>query len=157
MTIAIHERAMTVSDQAKSSAGSGVFVVQVLFQGGWLTAALLAAFPCFAWYGHAASGMIGVTAAALAGIVCLVAGWAALFAVGATRGGPNAVSGMLLATGFRLGLPLAVGLIVQTSGSPLASARFFAMLMVYYLVMLLVETPLSLRLVRSGEESWKAS
>lgn len=141
----------------KSSEGPVAFVAHVFFLGGWLTAALLAAFPCFAWYGHAANGMIGVAAAAVSGFACLVAGWAALFAVGATRGGPNAVSGTLMATGFRFGLPLAVGLIVQTSGSPLAETRFFAMLMVYYLLMLLVETPLSLRLLRSGEESWKAS
>lgn len=141
----------------KSSAASSHVVGQVLLQSGWLTAAFLAAFPFFAWYGYATSGKIGVVAAALSGLVCLIAGWAALLAVGATRGGPSAVGGMLVATLVRLGLPLGIGLMVQASGSPLASARFFAMLLVYYLLLLLVETPLSLRLIRSGEESKKAS
>jgi hypothetical protein len=53
---------------------------------------------------------------------------------------------------FRMGLPLVAGLALDGAGGPLASAGVFAMVLVFYMLALAVETPLSLQLLRSGND-----
>jgi len=63
------------------------------------------------------------------------------------HGPNNAVTGMFLAMAVRTGLPLGVGIfLAQAIGGPLARAQVFGMILVYYLITLIVETILAIRL-----------
>ena len=61
----------------------------------------------------------------------------------------KAVTNILLAIFFRTGLPLGAGFLLQGAGGELAQAGVFGMILCYYLVALLVETILSVRLIGS--------
>ena len=50
---------------------------------------------------------------------------------------------------FRMGVPLVVGLILDRRGGPLSEAHVFGMIVAFYLITLIVETWLALRLVAS--------
>jgi hypothetical protein len=94
--------------------------------------------------------MNGLWAAVVAGGICWLGAMAALLLVGLMRGGPQVVHGTLLGMLFRMGLPLAAGLLLTVRGGPLADAGVFGMIVVYYLIGLLVETLLSVSLVGSS-------
>jgi hypothetical protein len=115
-----------------------------------LSAALLLAFPGFAWFGYCRSGAAGLLAAVVAGAVCWFGALAALVVVGLMRGGPQVLHGVLLSMFFRMGLPLVAGITLSQAGGPLAEAGVFGMIVVYYLIGLFVETLLSVRLVGSS-------
>lgn len=117
----------------------------------WTCAALsLAIFlvaPAFVWYGHAQSQVNGVLAAAIAGGICWLGGTLALVAAyWANRQGLG-IHGALLGMFFRMGLPLIGGLALQKLFPVLAEAKLFSYVLGFYLIMLVVETLLSLRLI----------
>ncbi|MFV1965275.1 MAG: hypothetical protein ACC628_07605 [Pirellulaceae bacterium] len=112
-----------------------------------LSGAMLLAFPGFAAYGHARHGTIGVYAAATAGAICWAGALGALVLAGLLQGGPHAIHATLLGTFFRMGGPLIAGLLMNQTGGPLAEAGVFGMIVGYYLVGLVVETLLSVRLI----------
>ncbi len=62
----------------------------------------------------------------------------------------NAVSGILLAMLVRMGLPLAVLVLMQQQNSPLLGAGFMGLLVLNYLVALPLETLMSLQLLRGS-------
>jgi len=111
------------------------------------SAAMVLAFPAFAAFGFSRSGGTGVAAAAVAGGVCWAGALTALLLMGALRSGPKVVYATLLGTFFRLGVPLIAGLALNYQGGLLAEAGVFGMIVGYYLVGLIVETLLSVRLV----------
>lgn len=117
---------------------------------GWLTLWMAAAFPVFAAIGYWHSGRWGVVACAVAGGVCWAAALASLFLLCLLRGSAYVPHAFLLGMLFRVGLPLAAGMILSRPGSPLADAGVFGMMVAYYLVGLFVETLLSVRLVNSS-------
>ena len=112
-----------------------------------LTAVLLAAWPAFAWFGHHNHGAAGLQASVVAGVVCWIGASAALFLVALLQG-PLAVHGTIAGIFFRMWLPLGTGVLLDNMNRPLAEAGVFGMILLYYLVALAVEMPLSLRLVR---------
>jgi hypothetical protein len=57
------------------------------------------------------------------------------------------VQGILVAMIFRMGLPLAAGVVITQQNEPLARAGLFAMILALYFVALVVETALSLKFV----------
>jgi hypothetical protein len=63
---------------------------------------------------------------------------------------------ILLGTLFRTGLPLVVGFALHRAGGELARAGVFGMILCYYLVALLVETVLSVRVIGSHRTVAKA-
>ncbi len=63
----------------------------------------------------------------------------------------NAVSGVLLAMLIRLGLPMAVMLVMQQMQSPLLEAGFLGLLILNYLVALPLETLMSLKFLRESD------
>jgi hypothetical protein len=116
------------------------------------------AFPVVAWFAHGQHGEDGVKAAALAAGICWVGAMIALLLVGLFRASHNQmVSATLLGMFFRMGLPLMTGLMLTRAGGPLAEAGLFGMILVFYLVGLLVETILSVRLLGSSQRVAKTS
>ena len=122
-----------------------------------LTVALLVSFPAFALFGYTQHGMVGVVAAAVAGGVCWMGGLLALLLVGLVRGREQMVHATLLGMLFRTGLPLITGIVLTRAGGPLAEAGVFAMILVYYLIGLSIETVLSVRLIGAAQHVAKAS
>ena len=122
-----------------------------------LTAALLLVFPVFAYFGYSRHAMNGVAAAGVAGTVCWLGGLASLLMIGMFRG-QAAINATLLGMVFRTGLPLVVGVTLSELGGTLAQAGVFGMILGYYLVALVIDTLLSVRLVGSAKQSFgKAS
>ena len=112
-----------------------------------LTGVTLVALPIFGWVGYSASGIVGVWAAAAAAGVCWFGATIALVLVGVSQVAKQAVSRVLAGMVFRMGLPLVVGLILDRRGGPLSEAHVFGMMVAFYLLTLVVETWLALRLV----------
>ena len=117
-----------------------------------LVAAFAIAFPAFAYYGHHAHGQAGLAAAAVAAVVCLGAGLVALTFLALFREPQQAVSGVGLAMLFRMAIPMVVGIFLTKHGGPLAEAGVLGMIVGFYLVGLLVETLLAVRLVNGFRE-----
>lgn len=113
----------------------------------YLTLALVLVFPAFASYGYSQSGVNGIWAAAVAGLVCWVGATAALAIAGSFANPQQAVVGLLLGMFCRLGLPLGAGFVLSTQGGVLIESGVLGILVAYYLVALIVETLLSLRFV----------
>ena len=64
----------------------------------------------------------------------------------------QAVNGVGLATLFRMAIPMATGIVLTKVGGPLAEAGVFGMIVGFYLVGLLVETLLAVRVVSGFRE-----
>ncbi|MEX0819658.1 MAG: hypothetical protein WD070_08685 [Pirellulaceae bacterium] len=118
-----------------------------------LIATFAVAFPGFAYFGHQSHGQVGVTAAAVAAIVCLGAGLVALTFLALFREPQQVVSGVGLAMLFRMAIPMLIGVVLTSLGGPLAEAGVFGMIVGFYLVGLLVETLLAVRLVNGFREA----
>jgi hypothetical protein len=110
------------------------------------------AFPAFAYYGHQAHGQAGVSAAVVAAIVCLGAGLVAISFLAVFRHPQQAFHGVGLAMLFRMAIPMGVGFSLSKLGGPLAEAGVFGMIVGFYLVGLLVETLLAVRLASGFRE-----
>jgi hypothetical protein len=110
-----------------------------------LTAAAAALYPLVGWYAADAHGSIGWRAAAIAVVVCWIAGVAAL-AIAAAMRGANATSGVFGAMMVRTGVPFFIGMSLESRGGPLADAGVFGLIVAVYLVTLVVETPLMVRI-----------
>ncbi len=85
-------------------------------------------------------------AALLAGGVCGGGAVIGLIVAGRFGLGARAVPGILLSMILRTGIPLIACLVLMAIGGPLVKAGALAMILVYYLLMLLAETWLLLRL-----------
>ena len=119
-----------------------------------LTLALGSAFPLFAWYAMNKFGNPGLLAAAVAFGVCWFGSAAALLVVAVVRSSPAA--GLLGSIFFRMGFPLLTGFYLQSQHGSLAQAGVFGMIVAYYLLALVVETLLSLRVASVSTKSTKA-
>jgi hypothetical protein len=97
-------------------------------------------------------GQSGVLAAAVAAIVCLGAGLVALTCFALFRDPQVAFTGVGLAMLIRMAIPMATGVVLTKLGGPLAEAGVFGMIVGFYLVGLLVETLLAVRLASGVRE-----
>lgn len=130
-----------LSEPAQTSAGSLIAACAIL-------AALLAVAGLgFGYYGYQQSGMDGVQAAVVAGVICWFAGALALTISFAGKLTGLGVQSVLAATLVRLGMPLAAGLLLKEQSPTLAEAGVFGMILGNYLLMLVAETLLSLLFV----------
>jgi len=111
-------------------------------------APLAAVFGSIAFF---RSGSVGIGAAVIALGVCWLSASLALSCVYVGQEIKNPIAGILGGMIVRMGLPLAFGLAIQRSPGPLADAGCFLMILGLYLVALVVETWLSLRLVRRDQ------
>jgi hypothetical protein len=103
--------------------------------------------------GFLRSETTGLAAAAIAGFVGWFSACLALAAVYLGQRFKNPIAGILGSMIFRMGLPLTAGLAIQNLHAPLAQAGCFLMILAVYLAVLVVETWLSLRLVRQADAS----
>jgi len=113
---------------------------------------LLAVLGSYAYLLH---GGIGVAAAATAVGLCWLGATAALLCVGLADTS-QAVFAQLGGMALRLGLPVVAGLTLNYQVAAFAEVGFFTMVLVSYLIILLVETLLSVRLINvhsSGSHS----
>lgn len=115
-----------------------------------LTVVCLLALGPFAWVGNSKSGPAGVLAALVAAGVCWSGAVLALICTGARRGPKQAVARLMLGMLFRMGLPLVGGAILDWRGGEVAEAGVFGMIVGFYLITLVVETWLSLRVIGSA-------
>ena len=125
----------------------------IWFASAILTLVVALAFPVFAWIGHKSHGWDGVAAGGVAAGTCWLGAVVALVLGGVFGRSGNAANGVLLGMLFRMGIPLAVGIALDRRGGPLADAGVFGMILVYYLVTLVAETTLSLKLIPSDDKS----
>ena len=102
--------------------------------------------PFLAAVGYARSGMAGILAALLAGTVTCTGAMASLWVVGSVRQGPQVVPRFLLGMVLRTGVPLTACIVVLVIGGPLVTAGAPFMILGYYLLMLVAETWLLLKI-----------
>lgn len=116
----------------------------------WLAAVLLMFLPLFVWYGYQNHGFHGVLAAVVAAMVNFAAGGLALLFVPRASQSVDGISGLMLGTLCRTGVPLLAGLVLTQVGGPLAEANVMGMIMVYFLIALTAETMIAVRLIRQN-------
>lgn len=116
-----------------------------------LAAATLAAALVGCWYAQsrsaAATETNGVAAAVVAAITCWLSATGALAVTSLLAGTPNAVSGILAGTLFRLGGPLLVTAVNGAAGTPVYRAGLFGYMVVFFIYTLVVETLLLVALI----------
>jgi hypothetical protein len=113
---------------------------------GWVALAL----PVAVWLGNRRSGDLGIEAVLVAAAISTAAALVALGVVAAFRSPLNSVSGVLLSTLFRLGIPLAACVFLKSDFPALVAAGAVGWIVAFYLWVLPVEAWLSLRILRSG-------
>lgn len=123
---------------------------------GMLTLAMLATLAVVGVIAHARYGTDGIVAASVGAVICWVAGAVALSMLTILRGPKLALHALLAGMIFRLGLPLIAGTVLQKQNGSLAKAGVFGWIMVFYLVMLVVETTSSLKLVQQARRETQA-
>jgi hypothetical protein len=115
-----------------------------------LTIAMALLFAAVAPVAHHLAGRLGLVAAAVAGLMCLLPAVSALFISGALRGTEHALTGLLSAMLVRTGVPLVLALLILRRG-PLVDAGAVHYLVVFYLMALGLETWLSLPVLESND------
>jgi hypothetical protein len=114
----------------------------------WLTLIIIFALLVAIAIVGSSRGAAGIAASAVAAGVCWIGSMAALVVTGLSSRSNHAVQGHLLGMFFRLGLPLVAGIAIKNSGGTLAQAGTFGLIVVFYLIALVTETVLSLRLIK---------
>jgi hypothetical protein len=115
-----------------------------------LTLAVALTTAVVAYVARHLHGEIGIIAALVAGAICWAGAASALTVTAMLRGPQHALSATFLGMGLRMGLPLLAALVVQLRNGPLAEAGFVFYLLACYAVALLVETSLSILLIKSS-------
>jgi hypothetical protein len=142
---------MTVSGWTHPVSTNTVTAAIRLRQACWRLVLIAAAiWPLFAAVGYARSGWVGILAALLAAGVCGGAALLGLAIASWSRVGAGAVPVILFSMGLRTGIPLVVCAVLMSNGGPLVKAGAPMMILVYYLLMLLVETWLLLGLTSAA-------
>jgi hypothetical protein len=113
----------------------------------------MAVWPVFACVGYARSGLLGILSALLAAGVCGGGALASLLATGLFRIHGQPVAGVLLGMLIRMAVPLAACVIMFIQGGPLVEAGALVMILVYYLLMLVVETFYLVRLTAARSDN----
>lgn len=122
-----------------------------------LLAVVVVSFPFVGWVAYLRYGLAGVAASAVAAFVCSSAAILALVFTIVTRNTPNAVAGLFFSIFLRTCVPLLAALILLNSGGFLAESGIFGQIVVFYLLLLPVETVLAVRLMNRKTEGAKVS
>jgi len=120
-----------------------------------LTALMLLLYAVVAPLAYWHSGIPGLLAAGLPAVVCLGGAIGALLLSGHFRGPTGALTGLLLSIIVRTGLPLLLAIFLCFQPGALAKAGGVYYLVVFYVLMLGVETPLSLICTPTGNACTK--
>lgn len=117
----------------------------------WLTLAVLVGLGAV-WAWNPTVGP-GLQAAAVAAGICWAASMLALICGALLQNTPQAVLGILSGTLLRTGLPLLAAATFQSQKGPLAEAGVFGYIVIFFLITLVVETGLLVRLVVKRTET----
>ena len=109
-----------------------------------VAAVLLLLYAAVAPWAYWLSGGAGLLAAGIAAAVCLLGAVAALFLSHRFRGPAHAVHALAFSMAARTGLPLILVLATSFCVGPLVRAGILYYLVVFYLVAMIIEVPLSL-------------
>jgi hypothetical protein len=104
----------------------------------------------FAWAMH---GRDGIVASLSAAAVCWAGAGLAMTMTTVFRRPERALALTAVSIALRMGLPLVAVMVVMLQRGPLARSGFVICILTYYLVALLVETWLSLKLVSSANHA----
>ncbi len=110
-----------------------------------LTGAIVVSFAIMAPLSYRAHETMGLWAAAIAAAVCLLAPLGASFVTRAFAARDKALAGLLVSMFLRMGIPLAFCLVMQIQKGPLLEAGIVYCVLVFYLVVLAVETCFAMR------------
>jgi hypothetical protein len=119
---------------------------QLTLAGVILLTACVPAYFVWTW-----KGVNGLVALFLAALVCWSGAALALAVSGVLRGPSRALAVTLLGMALRVGLPLVAVIVVAMQNGPLAEGGFVVYVLFFYLVTLVVETWLSLKLMPPRE------
>ncbi len=126
--------------------------VAALWKGGAvLTFALAIAAGALGVYVRQQHGTAGVQSVLLAYGVCLIGALIAYALAVFTVGTPNAMPGLMGAMFFRTGLPVVAGMVGSSTVRQLHDVGFMGHCMVLFLVALVTEVWLNLRLIKSAD------
>jgi hypothetical protein len=115
---------------------------------GILAAVILTAWGLMTYfYAWPTYGRDGVLASASAAMVCWVGAGLAMTASNLFRQPERALALTAVGMALRMGLPLVAVMVVMVQGGPLARAGFVVYILAYYIVALVVETGLTVKLV----------
>jgi hypothetical protein len=104
-------------------------------------------------FAYSKAGMAGLATAAVAAGVCWLAATLALILTTFAKNSAQRVSGMLIANAVRFGVPLVTGATLRTVSEVLAARGVFGWIVVFYLLTLLAETPLSVLVVGTQDSA----
>jgi hypothetical protein len=104
----------------------------------------------YAWQAH---GRDGAVASLSAAAVCWAGAGLAMSASRLFRQPERALALTAVGMALRMGLPLVAVLVVALQGGPLAQAQFVIYILAYYLVALVVETWLTVKLVSTPQRA----
>lgn len=113
-----------------------------------ITVTVVLAMAIGAMFAFHASGAVGVLAVVVAAVATWVGALTALGMTASAGSGPNSVSWLLGGASIRFGLPLVVGVFLDSRGGALADAGVFGWIVAFFLVVLAVETPFAIRIVK---------
>ena len=108
-------------------------------------------FAATGWWALNRHGTEGFQAAAIAANVCWLSSCVALVMAGMTQNTQYAIHGIMGGMLVRMFVPGLIGLIVHAQQGPLARAGFLRYILVFFLVSLVVETCLMLRMLNAGK------
>ncbi|HVC98070.1 MAG TPA: hypothetical protein VND64_30650 [Pirellulales bacterium] len=94
-------------------------------------------------------GAVSSAAVAAAAVTCWVASVSSLVLSSSWRHTPQAITGILAGVLVRMTLPLGVAVLSQVVSGPLAKAGLFGWIVCFFLITLVVETLLLVRLLNS--------
>lgn len=112
-----------------------------------LTGAIAVSFAIVASWSYRAHETMGLWAAVIAAAVCLLSLLGASLATRAFAVRNRALTGLLVSMFLRMGIPLAFCLVMQIQKGPLLEAGIVYCVLVFYLVVLAVETCFAMRYV----------
>jgi hypothetical protein len=90
------------------------------------------------------NGVMGLCAAALSAVICLISVLVALFLNNLFSSPKQAFMGILLGMAIGTGIPLMLGAAIHLYGGPLSQAGFIYYLLIFYLPTLAIKTILTL-------------
>lgn len=118
---------------------------------GVLSAVAFAAASAGACVEYIRGGAVSSAAVAAAAVTCWVASVSSLVLSSSWRHTPQAITGILAGVLVRMTLPMGVAVLSQVVSGPLAKAGLFGWIVCFFLITLVVETLLLVRLLRCSE------
>ena len=119
-----------------------------------ITLVLGGVFPLIAWIGYEQYQQAGLKAVLIAALLCWVAsiiGMIPSILVRYSEQPEQGVNAVLMGTLIRMSIPLGGGFILHQSVEKLADAKILMFTLIYYLIALIVDTILAIKIVQTNK------